>query len=131
MNDKNKKEGVTVKEIEGYAKNYRYEIFFCALFVLATIFSLVFWGSTLSIFLAGIGAIVGALLAEKIHQFAHKMAETVLSKGSSFQMIVGLVALIVAIFLAPLVFLVLGLHGGKSMMRRARKAHSDTEHRDQ
>lgn len=122
MNENNKKEGVSVKEIEGYAKNYRYEIFFCALFVLATIFSLVFWGAKISLFLTGIGAIVGALLAEQIHKFAQKMAQTVLTKEAAFQLIVGLVALVVAIFVAPLIFLIVGLHGGKSMMRRVRKA---------
>ncbi|MBS0628641.1 MAG: hypothetical protein JSS30_00270 [Verrucomicrobia bacterium] len=122
MNDKSKKEGVTVKEIESYAKGYRYEIFFCALFVLATIFSMVFWGTTLAIFLTGVGGIVGVLLAEKIHQFAQKMAETIGSKEVAFQLIVGLLALVVAIFLAPVIFLILGVHGGKSMMRRIRKA---------
>jgi len=124
MNDQNKKEGVSVKELEGFAKKYRYEVFFCALFVLATIFSLVFWGARISIFLTGIGAIVGALLAEQIHTFAQKMAATIFTKEMAFQLIVGLLALVVAIFIAPLVFLIVGLHGGKSMMRRARKAAS-------
>lgn len=122
MNGQNKKEGVSVKELEGFAKNYRYEIFFCTLFVLATIFSLVFWGARISIFLTGIGAIVGALLAEQIHLFAKKMAVTIFTKDVSFQLIIGLIALVVAIFVAPLIFLIIGLHGGKSMMRRARKA---------
>ncbi len=117
MNDKSKKEGVTVKEIEGYARGYRYEIFFCALFVLATIFSLVFWGAELSIFFAGIGAIVGSMLAEKISQFHHKVSAMITSKEGAVQLIIGLLALIVAIFLAPVIFLMVGLHGGKSMMK--------------
>jgi hypothetical protein len=38
--DGNKK-GVSVKEIEEFTKKHRYEVFFCALFVLTCIFSLV------------------------------------------------------------------------------------------
>lgn len=117
MDEKNKKEGVTVKELEGYAKNYRYEIFFCALFIFATIFSLVFWGAHISIFLAGIGGIVGALLSGPIEQFQHKMATTILAKDTSIQLIIALVAIIVSIFLAPLFFLCVGVNAGKSMIR--------------
>lgn len=117
MNDKIKKEGVTVKEIESYAKNYKYEIFLCVLFLFATLFSLAFWGASLSIFFAGIGAIVGTLLAEKIQVFNDKMSDKINSKEAAFQMILGLLGLIVAIFLAPVIFLMLGVHGGKNMMR--------------
>lgn len=122
MDEEKKKEGVSVKEIEGYAKRHRFEIFFCILFVLASLFTLVFWGPTLSIFLAGIGAIVGVFLPGKIDQLARNMASKVLQKEKATQLIVGIVGLIVAIFLAPLVFLWLGLHGGHSIIRIAKES---------
>lgn len=124
MNDKNKKEGVSVKEIEGYVKSNRYEVFFVALFVLATLFTLVFWGAKISIFLAGIGAIVGTLLSAQVDQFSHKMGAAVFSKEATTQLLIGLVCLIVAIFLAPVIFLVLGLHAGKGMVKMAKKSSS-------
>lgn len=122
MDEEKKKEGVTVKEIEGYAKRHRFEIFFCILFVLASLFTLVFWGPTLSIFLAGIGAILSVFLPGKVDHFARMMATKVLQKEATTQLIVGIVALIVAIFLAPLVFLWLGLHGGNSVIRLAKES---------
>ena len=41
MDEEKKKEGVSVKELEGYAKKNRFEIFFCILFVLSSLLTLV------------------------------------------------------------------------------------------
>lgn len=120
MDEEKKKEGVSVKEIESYAKRHRFEIFFCILFVLASLFTLVFWGPTLSIFLAGIGAIISVFLPGKVEHLATSMAMKVLHKEATTQLIIGIIALIAAIFLAPLIFLWLGLHGGHSIIRLAK-----------
>ncbi|NGX60197.1 MAG: hypothetical protein KR126chlam3_01366 [Chlamydiae bacterium] len=112
MDEEKKKEGVSVKELEGYAKRHRFEIFFCILFILASLFTLIFWGPTLSVFLTGLGAIISIFIPDKIDQIARKMAHTVLTKEGTTQLIIGIIALIVAIFLAPLIFLLLGLHAG-------------------
>lgn len=120
--EEKKKDGVSVKELEGYAKKHRFEIFFCILFILASLFTLVFWGSTLSIFLAGIGGIISIFLPTQIENFSRKMAHTVFSKEGTMQLIIAIVALIVAIFLAPLIFLIVGLHAGKSMLYLARES---------
>lgn len=122
MDEEKKKEGVSVKEIEGYAKNHRFEIFFCILFIFASLFTLVFWGPTLSIFLAGIGAIVAIFLPTQIENFARKMATSVLHKEGATQLIVAILALIVAIFLAPIIFLWLGLHAGHTIIRTAKQS---------
>jgi len=122
MDEEKKKEGMTVKELEGYAKRHRFEIFFCSLFILASLFTLIFWGPTLSILLAGIGGIISSLFSDKLEGFARKMAGTFLKKEGTTQIIVGIIALIVAIFLAPLVFLLIGLHAGKSMVHLAKES---------
>ena len=122
MDEEKKKEGVTVKEIEGYAKRHRFEIFFCILFILASLFTLIFWGPTLSIFLTGIGAIISIFIPGKVDQIARKMANMVLTKEGTTQIIIGIVALIIAIFLAPIVFLWLGLHAGRSIIQLAKEA---------
>lgn len=122
MDEEKKKEGVSVKELEGYARRHRFEIFFCVLFVLASLFTLIFWGPTLSIFLISIGAIIAIFMPNKIDQFANKMASTVLSKEKSTVLIVGILALIVAIFLAPIIFLWVGLHAGRTIIHTAKDA---------
>jgi len=122
MDEEKKKEGVSVKEIEGYAKRHRFEIFFCILFILSSLFTLIFWGPTLSIFLTGIGAIVAIFIPGKIDQIAHKMSHMVLSKEATTQLIFGICALIVGIFLAPIVFLWLGLHAGRSIILLMRES---------
>lgn len=120
--EEKKKEGVSVKELESYAKKHRFEIFFCILFILASLFSLVLWGAPLSVFLAGIGGIVSVFMPTPIEKFAKKMASMVLGKEGTTQLLAGIVALVVAIFLAPLIFLIMGLHAGKSMLRLAQES---------
>lgn len=120
MDEQKKKEGVSVKELEGYAKKNRFEIFFILLFVFASLFTLVFWGATISIFTTGIGGIIAVFIPHKIDHFAHKMAMALVSKEGATQLIIGIAALIIAIFLAPLAFLLFGLHAGKSMVMNAK-----------
>ena len=120
-----KKDGVSVKELEGYAKKRRFEIFFCLLFILASLFTLVFWGPTLSIFVAGIGGIISVFMPAKIESISKKMAHAVFSNEATTQLIIGIVALIIAIFLAPVIFLLVGLHAGKSMLHTANDASNN------
>ena len=122
MDEEKKKEGVSVKELEGYAKKHRFEIFFCLLFILASLFTLVFWGPVFSIFFAGIGGIITVFMPDKIDQLQHKMAGKLFAKEGATQLIIGIVVLIVAIFLAPLIFFVIGAHARKSMIHLARDA---------
>lgn len=122
--DEKKKEGISVKELEGYAKKHRYEFFFLLLFILASLFSMIFWGSSLSVFLAAIGAIVGVFLPHQVEHFTKKFSVFVGKQEKTTQLIIAILWLIVAIFLAPIIFLKLGLHGGKSMIMHCREMPS-------
>ena len=124
MDEEKKKEGVSVKEIEGYAKKHRFEVFFCLFFVLACLFTLVFCGPVISIFLAGIGAIIAVFLPEKVQKLFGKTLDFFFKQEGTTQMILGIVGLIIAIFLAPLVFLLMGLHGGMSLIMHTRRPSS-------
>ena len=115
MNHEHKKEGVSVKELQNFVMRNKFEVFYCLLFVFASLFTLVFWGPIISVFLAGIGGIIGVLLPARVELFSRKTIGHVLKQERTTQLIFGIVGLILAIFLAPLVFLFLGLHGGKSM----------------
>lgn len=120
MDEEKKKEGVSVKELEGYAKKNRFEVFFTLLFVISCLFSFIFWGPMYSVFTLAIGGLLSIWLPAKVEAFAGKMAGTVLHKEGTTQLIVGAAALIVAIFVAPLIFLLFGLHAGKSMIGLAK-----------
>lgn len=121
--DEKKKEGMSVRELEGYAKKHRFEIFFCLLFVFASLFTLVFWGAVFSIFFTGIGGIIGALFPIRVEMMASKALRFFNNEKPATQNIVMIAFLLVAIFLAPLVFLIVGLHAGKDLATHFEKHH--------
>ena len=114
--DPNKlKEGVSVKEIEAFAKKHRFEVFFCLAFIFACFFSFVFFGPGWSIFLAGIGGILGVIMPARIELLTKKISQFIFKQEKTTQIVLGVVGLVVSIILPPIIFLLLGLHGGKSM----------------
>jgi hypothetical protein len=118
--DKNKsKDGVSVKEIEAFTKKHRFEVFFCLAFVLACFFTFVMWGPGWSVVAAAIGAIIGILLPGRVAHLSKNIFQFIFKHEELTQMVLGIVFLILAIFLPPLFFLLLGLHGGKDMHHHA------------
>lgn len=115
MNDKKTKEGVSVKEIETFAKKHRFEVFFCLAFILACFFSFVFFGTGWAILLASIGGILGVIIPTQIENLARGIFQFIFKQEQTTQIILGVVGLIISIFIPPIIFLFLGLHGGKSM----------------
>ena len=114
--DPNKlKEGVSVKEIEAFAKKHRFEVFFCLAFIFACFFSFVFFGPGWSIFLAGIGGILGVIMPARIELLTKKISHFIFKQEKTTQIVLGVVGLVISIILPPIIFLLLGLHGGKSM----------------
>lgn len=113
--DGNKK-GVSVKEIEEFTKKHRYEVFFCALFILALIFGLVgHFGRGWSIFFSMGGAIAGVVFPNKVESFVTMIFRFIFKQEKTIQLVLGAVVLLLAIFLPFLIFLVLGLVGGRVM----------------
>lgn len=125
--DENKehKEGFSVRELEGFARKHRMEVFFCLFFFLAGIFGLILWSPAWSLILAIIGAIVGAIIPGKIQQFARGLWQFIFRQDRTTQIIMAAIALVIAIFIPPLVFLLMGLHAGRSMATAAYNASSD------
>jgi uncharacterized membrane protein len=112
-----KKEGVTVKEIENFGKKYRFQIFFCLSFILASFFSFIFYGVGWSIYLAGLGAIVAIWIPTKIGRAAHATLRFCFKQEKVTRIIIACVGIIVSIFLAPLIFLCIGLMAGRGFHR--------------
>ncbi len=113
--DGNKKEGVSVKEIEDFAKKHRYEVFFCLTFLLACFFSFVMFGTGWAIMAGAAGAIIGVLLSGKVMHFSKSIFNFVFKQEKTTQLVLAGVVLILAIFLPPLIFLIIGMHGGKDI----------------
>jgi hypothetical protein len=113
--DGNKK-GVSVKEIEEFTKKHRYEVFFCALFVLTCIFSLVgHFGGGWSIFFGMGGAVLGSIFPSKTESFLRMVFNFIFKQDKTIQIVLGAVSLILAIFVPFIIFLVVGLIGGRIM----------------
>jgi len=123
MEPKNRKEGVSVKEIENFAKKHRLELVLCLAFLFACFFNYVFFRGW-SIPLAAIGAILGTLLPAKIELFSKKIFHFIFKQEIVTQLVLGIVALIFSIFIPPIIFLFLGLHGGKAIRHLAMEAHT-------
>jgi hypothetical protein len=77
------------------------------------------FGPGWAIIAATIGALVGILLSGKVTNMCKTFLHFVLKQEQTTQIVIGILLLIVAIFLPPLYFLMLGLHGGKDIFRSA------------
>lgn len=112
MDTKNLKEGVSVKEIESFAKKHRIEVFFCLALILSCLFSFIFfsgWGSPL----AAIGGILGILFPSQVETFLKKTSAFLRKQEEITQLILGIAGLILSIFLPIITFFLLGVCGGK------------------
>lgn len=109
-----KKEGISVKEIENFGKKYRFQIFFCIAFILASFFSSLFFGVEWSIYLAGLGAVVGIWIPKQIGKIAFATFRFCLKQEKITRIIIGCVGIIISIFLPLLIFLCIGLMSGRS-----------------
>src|SRR5690242_16277132 len=103
-----KKEGLSVKELESFTKKHRLEVFFTLFFLLAGIFGWI-WSPSWCVVLGAIGAIAGALIPGKIQGVARNLWQFIFRQDRTTQIIMAAIALVLAIFLPFLVFLMIGL----------------------
>lgn len=115
MDENKNKEGISIKEIENFTKNHRFEVFFCVTFVLACFFSFIMWGTGLAILATTVGAVVSVLLPEKVGSLSKRVWQFGLKQESTTQIVLAVVTFILAIVLPPLIFLMIGLHSGKDL----------------
>lgn len=117
MNHGNNKEGVTVKEIEEFTKKHRLEVVLCLSFILALFFSFLFFGAGWGIFFGGIGAGVGAIFPRHVEFTTKRIFQFVLKQEQITQIVLAVVTLIVSIFLPFVIYLFVGLNGGRSLIQ--------------
>ena len=122
MGDNKLKEGVSIKEIEEFAKKNRFDVFLCVLFFIACVFAFALWGTGWCVVAAFIGTIVGILSSNQIEGLSKKGVLFLLKQESTTQIVLAVVLLVFAVILPLLYFFILGAHGGKSL----HKLTSDT-----
>ena len=110
--DEEKKDGMTVQEIENMAKKYRFELVFCLAFVLAAVFSYLFNIMGWCIFLASIGGIVGVCLPNHIDSWMGSAFGFLFKQETVTQIVVGVVLIVLSIVISPVIYVLLGLLGG-------------------
>ncbi len=110
------KKGVSVKEIEEFTKKHRYEVFFCVLFLLSCIFGIVgYFKPAWNIFCAMAGGILGVIFPNKVESSLKVVFNFVFGQEKTIQIVLGVVGIILAVFIPFVIFLAIGLIGGRTM----------------
>ena len=107
---------MSIQELEKFSKRYQHQIFIIIYLVLATLMTFLFFGPTLSIFLTGIGGIIGSIMPGKIKKAIGSCFHFVLKQEKKTQLILGIVGAVISFFLPPLVFFFVGLASGRSFV---------------
>lgn len=110
-----KSDGISVSEIENFGKKHRFEIFFFVYFVLATLFSPVFFSMMWSVYLAGIGAVLGIWFPAKVESASKGVFAFIFKQEKATQIVLASAGVLISFFLAPLIFFTLGLMGGMAI----------------
>lgn len=109
------KEGVSIREIGSFTHRHSFELFFASLFVLACIFSFVLYGPGWSIVATALGGLLGVFFPHQMTHLFKKIYAFFFKQQKIMQTILAILYLILAVLIAPLVFLVIGIHAGKDM----------------
>ncbi len=108
------KEGVSVEELEKFARKYTSEVFLIVAIIIAAISSAFgfFTGPSWSIFFAAICAIISIAIPTKIEPMMKKIVSIAYKKEKSTEIVVGVIRLVIAIFIPFILFAELGFLAG-------------------
>jgi len=132
-NSDEKKDGLSVQQIENFGKKYRIEIFFSLLLIIASCFSGPFYGTAWSVYAAGLGGAIAVWIPKQIGRMTLAIAHFCLKQQKVTRIVIASIAIVFAIFIPPLVFLFLGFVGGRSLHRHVTDCkktcgHDDSHH---
>lgn len=110
------KEGVSVEEIEKFARKYTAEVFLVLAIIIATISSIFgfFTGPSWSVFFMGLFAIIGIVIPEQVGGIIQKLMKLHVKSEKITIIVIGIVRIIFAIFIPFIIFAELGLYAGYS-----------------
>jgi hypothetical protein len=110
------KNGVSVQEMEDFARKYSIEVFSVVAIIIATISSIYdfFTSPGLTIVFTALGCILGVFFPVPTERGLKQLYSYMANQEKTTQMILGAVKIIVAIFIPFILFGVLGLLAGTS-----------------
>ncbi len=109
------KEGVSVQEIESFARKYTTEVFIILSIIIAvfsSIFDIFAGGPISSLFFIGLGAILTIAIPDKIEPFHKKVVTMLCKEEKTMQILIGVLRIIIALFIPFVIFAELGLLSG-------------------
>lgn len=118
------KEGVSVQEIENFARKYTSEVFTALAIVVASISSMFdfFMGPAWSIGFCGLGAVIAIIFPVQLEVAMKKLYSFIGKQEKATEIIVGIVRLVIAIFIPFIIFAGIGLHAGTTYHLYSRSA---------
>ncbi len=110
------KEGISVKELENFARKHVSEVFSILALILAAFSSMFdfFTGPLMSIAFATLGAIVSIAFVDKTTQFVKKISVYLFRQDKKGQYIIGAIRIVIALFLPFIIFAEIGILAGIS-----------------
>ncbi len=135
--DKNKfseklKEGISVREIEEFARKHSSEVFSVLAMIVATISSIYNFfmnGAGFSIFIAAIGCIAAILFPVPIERRLKQLYNFLGSQERMTQIVLGVLKIVIALFIPFLIFALGGLLSGSSYHYYMRHAQIISENK--
>ena len=109
------KQGVSVQEVEDFARKYTWEVFTVVVIVAALLSGLFNWflgGPGLCLLLLAVGAILGTLAPVPVEHILKRCSHFIRKQERITQIVLGVVQVVVAIFVPCVVFGVMGLMAG-------------------
>lgn len=132
--DKNKfseklKEGVSVQEIEDFARKHTTEVFTIIALVIGAISSIFnfFTGPGLTIFFMTLGVLLGVFFPAPVDRGLRQGYEFAFKQEKSTQLILGAVKIVIALFIPFLLFGIMGLLAGTSYHYYSRRGQSTVQ----
>jgi hypothetical protein len=114
-----KKDGVTVEQLENFGKHHRIEIFFCILFILSSFCSFLLFGPGWSVYGAGLGGIIAVWIPKYVGKIALATFNFCVTQHKVTKIVIAVFGIILSIFVPPLIFLCIGLMAGRGFHRHA------------
>jgi uncharacterized membrane protein len=129
------KEGVSVEEIEKFARRYTPEVFIIISMIIATISSVFgfFTGPSWSLIFSGLCLVVTIVLPDPIEKMFNKFQSFLVNQNKTTLIIIGIVRIILAIFIPFILFTEMGFlagiafHSSSKIVKEHKKKNEEEE----
>ncbi len=123
------KEGVSVQELEDFARKYSTEVFTVVALIIASISSIFnfFTGPTWTILFVTLGAVLGIFFPTPVDKGLKQLYDFTFKQEKSTQLILGAVKIVIAIFIPFALFGVMGLLAGTSYHYYTRRGQTNIQ----